>query len=453
VPGNAGLRTEHPGRPRPPVSDDLKRRGLEELNNILESQDFRTSRRGQILLRYLVEHALNGSPDSFKERTIGIEVFARDPDYDTGQDAIVRVAANDIRKRLADHYEHRRAAGQMDGVQISIPHGSYVPEFRLPDPPVPVPPPVVDSPPPSTPIALVPQPPAPKRFLSAGLAIAGLFLALAACLILVVQNYALRSQIAPTGFHNELPWSLLVDGGKQMLVAVADSSFGFTQELLGREMSLTEYSSGTWMNALRLEHPAFTGMANFPATSVADVGVASRITAMLEKSGYATSVRSARSLQVADLKQPHPLVLLGSPYSNPWVGLLSDHLNFRIQYDSNLKRQVCINTSPHSGEQSVYITTARTGGTGIAYAVISLVPNLQHNAWVLILAGSNMEGTEAAGEFATDLPRLRETLQRISIDPKRKLEQLELLMQLQCMGTTSGRSEIIANRVTYAPGS
>jgi len=144
---------------------------------------------------------------------------------------------------------------------------------------------------------------------------------------------------------------------------------------------------------------------------------------------------------------------LGSSYANPWVGLVSDRLNFRIQYDPRLARQVCVNISPHAGEQPVYVTTARTGSAGIAYATISLVPNLQHNAFVLVLAGSNMEGTEAAGEFATDVPRLRDTLQRMGIDPKRRVEQLELLMRLECMSTSSGRSEIIAQRVGYAPGS
>ena len=39
-----------------------------------------------------------------KERVIGIKLFGRDPSYDTGEDAIVRVTASDVRRRLLQHY-------------------------------------------------------------------------------------------------------------------------------------------------------------------------------------------------------------------------------------------------------------------------------------------------------------------------------------------------------------
>ena len=70
-----------------------------------------------MLLRYLVENALKGGIERLKERTIGVELFHRDASYDTGQDAIVRVAANDVRKRLATHYQvqTRGAMAQMSG--------------------------------------------------------------------------------------------------------------------------------------------------------------------------------------------------------------------------------------------------------------------------------------------------------------------------------------------------
>ena len=64
---------------------------------------------------------------------------------------------------------------------------------------------------------------------------------------------------------------------------------------------------------------------------------------------------------------------------------------------------------------------------GVGYATISLVRNLSHNGFVLIIAGTNMEGTEAAGELVTDLPRLTAALRSRGIDPPSKVEQLELL--------------------------
>src|SRR5437867_6516627 len=71
---------------------------------------------------------LDGEGERIKERTIGIEVFGRDPDYDTNLDPIVRMTAGEIRKRLAQYYveaDHERE------LRIELPSGSYVPEFHL----------------------------------------------------------------------------------------------------------------------------------------------------------------------------------------------------------------------------------------------------------------------------------------------------------------------------------
>src|SRR5579871_2587409 len=72
----------------------------EELDRILASPEFRTSKRSQEFLRYVVEHTLQGESDLLKERTIGVDVFGRPADYDPSDDATVRVRAGEVRKRL-----------------------------------------------------------------------------------------------------------------------------------------------------------------------------------------------------------------------------------------------------------------------------------------------------------------------------------------------------------------
>ena len=75
---------------------------MEGLANILESEYFRGSQRCCHFLDYSVRYVLDGRPiDELKERTLGIEVFHKAGDYDTAQDNIVRVTANEVRKRLA----------------------------------------------------------------------------------------------------------------------------------------------------------------------------------------------------------------------------------------------------------------------------------------------------------------------------------------------------------------
>ena len=111
-----------------PTSDVDRESILQQLDRILAHPAFSHSRRYPNLLRYIVEHALSGGVH-LKERTLGIEVFGRDPDYDTNDDPVVRIAAGEIRKRIAQYYHE---PGHEFELQIDIPSGSYAPEFRAP---------------------------------------------------------------------------------------------------------------------------------------------------------------------------------------------------------------------------------------------------------------------------------------------------------------------------------
>jgi hypothetical protein len=76
---------------------------LKELDAILSSYHFRGSKRYPALLSYVVNAALDGRAGDLKERTLGIEVFDRDPAYDTSADTVVRFTAGEVRKRIAQY--------------------------------------------------------------------------------------------------------------------------------------------------------------------------------------------------------------------------------------------------------------------------------------------------------------------------------------------------------------
>jgi hypothetical protein len=97
-----------------------------ELISILAGAAFRGSVRSREFLRFVVEEALAGRQDELKERTIGVAVMGKAADYDTGGDSGVRVRANDVRKRLALHYED---AAPKAGIRIELPLGMYAPRF------------------------------------------------------------------------------------------------------------------------------------------------------------------------------------------------------------------------------------------------------------------------------------------------------------------------------------
>jgi len=433
--------TDSQATPRQPIAlhaqDDVRR----ELETVLDSPEFRGSHRGQMLLRYLVENVIESGFERLKERTIGVELFHREASYDTGQDAIVRVAANDIRKRLAAHYQHADPARAGSNVRISLAPGSYVPNFEILEKVLPGP--AEESPP--APLVRARKTGRRHGGWTPWAIVAGLA---AICALLAVQNVKLRSPAARASSLAILPWSQIASPGATVILVAADSNFSFYKSLMHADQSLPVYTSQHWLEDLATSVPSISGLSLMPITSIADVSVAARIGSVLQSGGCAISVRSGRMTQVDDFKSDRSVILLGSAYANPWVALVKDRLNFHIEYEPTSGKQVCQNASPRPGESPLYVGTARTPMPGVGYATISLVPNLSHNSFVLIIAGTNMEGTEAAGEFVTDLPRLASALRSRGIDPTAKVEQFELLMRLDHMNTQSTRSEIIAHRVT-----
>jgi hypothetical protein len=99
-----------------------------QVERILQHSLFHQSARLSSFLRYIVNESLRqGSEGSTKERTLGVEVFGRRPDYDNNSDPIVRVTATSLRRKLAQYYYED---GHGDEIRIELPPGSYLPRFR-----------------------------------------------------------------------------------------------------------------------------------------------------------------------------------------------------------------------------------------------------------------------------------------------------------------------------------
>ncbi len=102
---------------------------LQQLDRMLKSRHFCNSRRYPAFLGHIVRRTLEGDLDSLKERILGIEVFKRPHDYDTGADPVVRITAGEVRKRIALYYHDE---GTEQELRIELPAGSYIPAFSGP---------------------------------------------------------------------------------------------------------------------------------------------------------------------------------------------------------------------------------------------------------------------------------------------------------------------------------
>lgn len=108
------------------LSPEVRAAVERELETICSDPQFRASQRTCAFLRYVTKETLAGRAGEIKERILGKELFGRPISYDTGSDAVVRVRANEVRKRLIVYYESHAS---QTGWKIQLPLRTYVPLF------------------------------------------------------------------------------------------------------------------------------------------------------------------------------------------------------------------------------------------------------------------------------------------------------------------------------------
>ncbi len=417
----------------------------QHLQEILESPAFKGSRRSREFLKYIVEKALDGSFEELKERSLGVDLFGRPASYDTGEDAIVRVTASDVRKRLLQYYGEPEVNSEF---RIELPSGSYIPEFRrishLRREAVE---PIVLEP--AQGLVMVGKAAPPRHETQRWVRWAPYLIS--ALVVLLVASIALQYHLALDSPKLILPWSAVFQPNRTTHLIVCDTNITMLQELLGTSLSLSDYANRRYM-----EHPeslspdlrritgSLGGRDYSASTAFIDLATSLKISALAGPYARQLRPKSARMLQLRDFKTDDNFVLLGSPRSNPWTALFQDQLDFSFSYDSALRQEVCRNRRPRKGELSVYVPTAGGGGTGQAFAIIACIANPDQNGHVVVLAGSNAEGTEAAVQLATSPDLFSHTLRRYGIDPDGPIEHFEALVRLTAMGGSPTGFEVIA---------
>jgi hypothetical protein len=417
------------------------------LNEVLEGEAFKGSQRSGKFLKYIVSRAIAGDLDSLKERAIGIELFGRPPGYDTGADAIVRVTASDVRKRLLQHYQRPGMAAEC---RISLLAGSYIPritcesrsrhEEQLPSAvsvriEERVPNPNSVTPPASRRRAEL------LRFVLSVLLISALNLA-----VFIVARNRLRKpeRIAV------LPWSSIFGSSRATEIITSDPNIAEIQGFTGGQISLSDYANRRYIpdpSRLTPEQLRFCQIVlRGDKASVVDTPIAMAIGQLAQITSSKVGVRGARDVQFADMQTDGNFILLGSPRSNPWSNVYNDRLDFRFEYDPKIGKEMIRNVHPRPGEPRSYVETAPGWATGESYAIVAFLKNLDEGGQVLLLAGENAEGTEAAGKLVSDLPRLGTTLKKCGIQPSGP-EHFEVLLRLDALAGSPSNFDAVNCRV------
>ena len=404
---------------------------------VSDAPQFRKSPRLREFLLFVCDRALQDRQDELHEQQIGCTVFGRRPEYSTGEDNIVRVEARKLRMRLEEYFT---AEGSGELVLIEIPKGSYVPIFT----PRTLAPIAMAAPAALAPTVLPP----PRR--GPWVLVQPVLIVLIALTPFWLWNRVRRTSAmdAPIPAARDVLWSTLFNDQHQTTIVCADSTLVLLQEFIRRPVSLEEYLNPSYpslLSSLRAFDGSAIPLKNKQYTSMADVRLVAKITQLNQSFWGRTSVRSARTMQLPDFKSGN-FVLLGSKRAIPWVELFESQLNFLFEFDQTRRVPVIRNRSPRAGERAEYLN-GTVGEPGDAFSFVAFVPNLTYTGYVLIISGSSMEGTEAAGEYLINPTFSFNLLKVLGFQPKSKPRPFEVLLRSSTMAGSWKDSEIVAYRV------
>src|SRR5205085_412405 len=150
-------------------------------------------------------------------------------------------------------------------------------------------------------------------------------------------------------------------------------------------------------------------------TSMASVTFAHRIGQLVPSGRSQISLFRARDFSMRQLKSDN-VILVGSARANPWEELIQDRLNFRYGFDQVARYSYFANLHPRSGEAPLYRTDS-----GMSYCRIAFLPNLTGTGNILAIAGTEIEGTEAGGEFVSRERAVRQLQSHVRPDATGRL--------------------------------
>ena len=356
-----------------------------ELALILKSPQFARAEKQSQLLSYLCQKCIDGKAADIKESLIAVEVFHRDGGYSPTEDSTVRVQVYELRRRLREYYA---GEGRERTVRIEIPRGSYSPRFAREEAAEGVAAPEVSR----APIPLTPYVLGALAVVSLGLNAWLLFAPRPAAPNREYEAYSelFSADAKPRGTLLCLsnPPILLVDGAQKPL----PSSYVKNQ---------TIPMDPNIKPALKPQLPfVYLHPTSDEYTGMGEAATAYQLGRLMQNLNLRSQLTQARFMNW-DRALDDNIVVLGMPFSNPWM-------------DKNVSSRLFENTDDglrlvlsSSRAEPAYGTTfdPATGRIVSDYGVISR-ERTESGASVLILAGRTSFGTYGVGDFFSDPHRM-----------------------------------------------
>ena len=334
-----------------------------------------------------------GHSEPLKERTLGIEVFGRAPDYDTNLDPVVRTTAVEIRKRIAQYYHEE---GHQNEIRIDFPAGSYLPEFRMPEKP-----------------AVLAEPPAETRSKPVRPITVALGLVAFAAVVFLGALWIPRpweSQSALDRF-----WAPVLSSPDPVSVYIGG------------------YATDTPpVNTIDLQ--------NSEKVAFADATALARVTSLLVSHNRPYRLRFQMSSKLEDLRDG-PAVLIGA-FNNSFTLRLTGPLRFSfLRNPETIVNRIQDRNDPQNPKWSDDMT-APYQNLKQDYAIVSRVVDPTTGRVVVTASGLAKFGTEAAGEFLTSRPALEEMAKSAPKGWDRK--NMQIVIGTDTVGRSAGPPHVLA---------
>jgi hypothetical protein len=415
-------------------NDEQRAEILAESLFILSQPSFKNSKRCTKLFQFVIEHALAGDRE-LKERTLGVEVFGRNPGYDTNADPIVRMTASEIRKRLAQYYQQEEYPGR---IRIRIVPGSYIPQFEI----------VVKEMPDASLEQISVENAAEDAQKHAKLKVALLSMAwknrlrrwllvggVSLCALTAV--FAGWLVLAPHFVSTqELIWAPLIHESGPAMLCVSD---GYSVAGSGAGI---DWAAGVLqlMAARKFEPPPLKDRPA-PAVPVVDAKVAARVMTTLIAHRHETIMRETSATTLADLGRG-PAVLVGA-FDNSWFLALLSHQRLHVMVDP-VAQDHWIEDAWNPGRREWKINSkAQFSDSSVDYALISRVHSTETGTWILGIGGLGLHATEAAGALVTD-PNLSKLLPACLRDTQKNFQ---IVIKTVVINGNSGPPQVVASYV------
>ncbi len=390
-----------------------------ELEVVLKSVHFSGSKRCHDFLEFVVLRALEGDTESLSERFIGAKLFGRPIDYETATDAIVRVRANDVRRRLAQYYLEPHPVPE---VRISLTSGSYLPEFHF----------LAEA----KTVAIEPAPPKapPDSHAVDGGAVAE----------------ARVESVSRRRLWLWLKWPVLI--GVPVLVLAAVLAGILLMHRAVPDLAVRQF----WAPILRekgtilicaggntyaqVPVPGFFTAdkeTDYPYFSLQTEVSTTLLSALIERSGSTPLFKFSASTPLPELHE-HPIILLNA-FNNQWTLRLVESHRFHFSPENKPDHSIVDGKQP---EVRWVRDTKIPYSSADDFALLARFWDTTTDNWVVVLAGLGRNGTEAATQFAVNPHYMQLLREQVGSDFASR--NIEVVLKVGVVDGKTGAPTIVA---------